>query len=166
MGRRGRNIPRTKAMEYVAGYMPLNDISARDLQFSEGQWVRAKSCDTFCPCGPALATSDQVKDPQDLAIRLFLNGRLMQNSRTSRMIFPVTRVIEFISEVITLEPGDIIATGTPSGVGVFRDPPVLLKSGDEVKVVIEKVGVLVNYVVDEKGRKVKGRPKRIKKVFD
>lgn len=166
IGRGGRHIPEAAALRHVAGYMPLNDVSARDMQFSEGQWVRAKSCDTFCPCGPALATTDHVKDPQSLRIRLALNGRIMQEASTCDMIFPVKRLIAFVSEAITLEPGDIISTGTPSGVGAFRDPPAFLKAGDRVSVVIEKVGVLTNRVVDEKGRRIRTKQGRMKKAFD
>ena len=152
IGRGGRHIPRARALSHVAGYMPLNDVSARDFQSRDGQWVRAKSCDTFCPAGPAIATTDVVKDPQALRIALYLNGECMQSASTAQMIFPVASLVAFISEVITLAPGDIIATGTPSGVGVFRDPPRLLAPGDDVRVVIEKVGTLANRVVAERGR--------------
>ncbi len=166
IGRGGRNIPEHTALEHVAGYMPLNDVSARDLQFSDGQWVRAKSCDTFCPCGPALATSDEVGDPQTLSIKLILNGEVMQDADTSQMIFSVSQLISFISNVITLTRGDIIATGTPSGVGVFREPPVLLREGDDVKVVIEKLGVLQNPVVAEEGRVAGDAGESMTRVFD
>jgi len=165
VGRGGRHIPEKDALRHIAGYMPLNDVSARDFQFSDGQWVRAKSCDTFCPCGPALATSDEVGDPQKLAIGLTLNGQVMQDASTSQMIFPVARLVSFISEVITLEPGDIIATGTPSGVGCFRDPPVFLAPGDTVEIRIEKVGVLRNRVAAEKGWKPARAPRRQRRVF-
>ena len=153
IGRGGRHIPRQTALRHVAGYMPLNDVSARDMQFSDGQWIRGKSCDTFCPCGPALVTADEIKNPQRLGVKLVLNGTVMQDARTSEMIFGVAFLISYLSKVITLRPGDILATGTPSGVGYFRDPPVLLKPGDEVQVRIEKVGVLTNPVVAEKGRR-------------
>jgi len=147
IGRRGKAIPAEHAFEYVAGYMPLNDVSARVWQFGDRQWVRGKSCDTFCPTGPHLTTRDEIPDPHALAIRARVNGVTMQDSHTSKMIFGVPELIEFTSASITLEPGDIIATGTPEGVGAFRKPPVFLKPGDVVEVEIEKLGVLRNPVV-------------------
>jgi len=147
IGRRGKAIPAAHAFDYVAGYMPLNDVSARVWQFGDKQWVRGKSCDTFCPTGPYLTTLDEVPDPHALAIHARVNGVTMQDSHTSRMIFRVPELIEFTSASITLEPGDIIATGTPEGVGAFRKPPVFLKHGDVVEVEIEKLGVLRNLVV-------------------
>ena len=147
IGRRGKAIPDAHAFEYVAGYMPLNDVSARVWQFGDKQWVRGKSCDTFCPTGPHLTTRDEISDPHALAIRARVNGVTMQDSNTSKMIFLVPQLIEFISASITLEPGDIIATGTPEGVGAFRKPPVFLKPGDVVEVEIEGLGVLRNPVV-------------------
>jgi len=122
IGRRGKAIPAAHAFEYVAGYMPLNDVSARMWQFADKQWVRGKSCDTFCPTGPHLTTHDEIPDPHALAIRARVNGVTMQDSHTGKMIFRVPELIEFISASITLEPGDIIATGTPEGVGAFRKP--------------------------------------------
>jgi 2-keto-4-pentenoate hydratase/2-oxohepta-3-ene-1,7-dioic acid hydratase in catechol pathway len=147
IGRRGKAIPAAHAFDYVAGYMPLNDVSARVWQFGDKQWVRGKSCDTFCPIGPHLTTHDEVPDPHALAIRARVNGVTLQDSNTSKMIFRVPELIEFISASITLEPGDIIATGTPEGVGAFRKPPVFLKPGDVVEVEIERLGVLRNPVV-------------------
>ncbi len=147
IGRKGKAIAAGDAMQYVAGYMPLNDVSARAWQFSDKQWVRGKSCDTFCPIGPALTTRDEVPDPHALGICARVNGTTLQDSNTSKMIFRVPELIQFISEGMTLEPGDIIATGTPEGVGVFRTPPVFLKAGDIVEVEIEKLGVLRNPVV-------------------
>lgn len=147
IGRRGKAIPAAQALEFVAGYMPLNDVSARVWQFADKQWVRGKSCDTFCPTGPHLTTRDEIPDPHALAIRTRVNGVTMQDSHTSRMIFRVPELIEFISLSITLEPGDIIATGTPEGVGAFRKPPIFLKPGDTVEVEIEGLGVLRNPVV-------------------
>jgi 2-keto-4-pentenoate hydratase/2-oxohepta-3-ene-1,7-dioic acid hydratase in catechol pathway len=147
VGRRGKAIRAAHAFEYVAGYMPLNDVSARVWQFGDKQWVRGKSCDTFCPTGPYLTTSDEVPDPHTLAIRARVNGVTMQDSHTSKMIFGVPELIEFTSASITLEPGDIIATGTPEGVGAFRQPPVFLKPGDVVEVEIDRLGVLRNQVV-------------------
>jgi len=147
IGRRGKAIPAAHAFEYVAGYMPLNDVSARVWQFGDKQWVRGKSCDTFCPIGPHLTTCDEIPDPHALAIRARVNGVTMQDSNTSKMIFRVPELIEFISASITLAPGHIIATGTPEGVGAFRKPPVFLKPGDVVEVEIERLGVLRNFVV-------------------
>jgi len=149
VGRKAKGIPAGNAYEYVAGYMPLNDVSAREWQFGDKQWVRGKSPDTFCPTGPFLTTRDEVPDPHALSIFARVNGATMQNSNTSRMIFHVPQLIEFISASITLEPGDIIATGTPEGVGVFRKPPVFLKPGDVVEVEIQQLGVLRNHVVAE-----------------
>jgi len=147
IGKRGKAIPEAKALDYVAGYMPLNDVSARAWQFADKQWVRGKSCDTFCPTGPYLTSSDEIADPQNLAIRARVNGTTLQDSNTSKMIFKVPQLIAHISASITLEPGDIIATGTPEGVGAFRNPPIFLKAGDVVEVEIEKLGVLRNPVV-------------------
>ncbi|HEC21519.1 MAG TPA: fumarylacetoacetate hydrolase family protein, partial [Chloroflexi bacterium] len=134
------------AYEYVAGYTIVNDVSARDVQFADKQWVRGKSFDTFCPMGPYLVTPDEVGDPHRLAIRCRLNGQLMQDSSTAEMIFRIPELIEFISRTSTLLPGDIISTGTPDGVGVFRDPQVFLKAGDVVEVEVEKLGSLRNPV--------------------
>jgi 2-keto-4-pentenoate hydratase/2-oxohepta-3-ene-1,7-dioic acid hydratase in catechol pathway len=150
IGKRGKAITAQKAYEYVAGYLPLNDVSARAWQFADKQWVRGKSCDTFCPTGPYLVTRDEVPEPHNLAIQARVNGTVLQNSNTGKMIFHIPQLIEYISASITLEPGDIIATGTPEGVGAFREPPIYLKAGDEVEVEIEKLGVLKNPVVDAK----------------
>jgi 2-keto-4-pentenoate hydratase/2-oxohepta-3-ene-1,7-dioic acid hydratase in catechol pathway len=147
IGRKGKAIAAQEAYEYVAGYMPLNDVSARTWQFGDKQWVRGKSCDTFCPTGPHLTTRDEVPDPHSLFIRARVNGVTLQDSNTSKLIFRIPELIEFISASITLEPGDIIATGTPEGVGAFRQPPLFLKAGDVVEVEIEKLGVLRNRVV-------------------
>jgi 2-keto-4-pentenoate hydratase/2-oxohepta-3-ene-1,7-dioic acid hydratase in catechol pathway len=147
IGRKAKAISAEKALEYVAGYMPLNDVSARAWQFADKQWVRGKSCDTFCPTGPYLTTRDDVPDPHALSICARVNGITLQDSNTSKMIFRIPQLIEFISASITLEPGDIIATGTPEGVGAFRRPPIFLKPGDVVEVEIKKLGVLRNPVV-------------------
>lgn len=149
IGRRGRRIPVEQAYDYIAGYMAFNDISARDLQFKDGQWVRAKSCDTFAPTGPWLVTRDEIPDPHGLAIELKLNGSTMQSDNTSNMVFKVHQLVSFVSQGITLEPGDIISTGTPAGVGAFRREPVFLAPGDIVEVIIEKIGTLRNYVTSE-----------------
>ena len=133
----------------VAGFVCLNDVSARDLQFGDGQWTRGKSLDSFCPIGPSLVPAAAIPDPQALAIRALLNGELMQDSTTANMIFTVAEIIAYITKTMTLEPGDLIATGTPAGVGVFRDPPVLLKAGDQVTIEIDGLGSLTNPVLAE-----------------
>jgi len=147
IGKVGRHIPVESALDHVAGYMPLNDVSARDLQFSDGQWVRGKSCETFAPCGPALVTRDDVPDPHALRIGLTLNGRSMQDSNTSNLIFKIPFLVHFLSQVFTLKPGDIVTTGTPPGVGCFRKPPVFLREGDTMTVWIDGLGRLTNKVV-------------------
>jgi 2-keto-4-pentenoate hydratase/2-oxohepta-3-ene-1,7-dioic acid hydratase in catechol pathway len=147
IGRRAKGISEAEASDYVAGYMPLNDVSARRWQFADKQWVRGKSCDTFCPTGPWLTTADAVPDPHALAIQMRVNGEMVQNSNTSNLIFHIPMLIAFISEAISLEPGDIIATGTPDGVGVFRKPPVFLRPGDVMEVEIEGLGTLRNRIV-------------------
>lgn len=147
MGRRGREIPESKAYDYVAGYMVFNDVSARDIQFSDGQWFRGKSFDTFAPIGPYLTLREQVSDPQNLKMWMKINGEIMQDSSTKNMIFKIPYIISFISDVMTLEPGDIIATGTPSGVGVYKKPePRLLKVGDIMEAYLDELGVLRNPV--------------------
>jgi 2-keto-4-pentenoate hydratase/2-oxohepta-3-ene-1,7-dioic acid hydratase in catechol pathway len=150
IGRRAKNVSADRAYDYVLGYTALNDVTARDFQFGDGQWQRGKSCDTFAPMGQTIVTADVVPDPQKLWIKLTLNGQTMQDSNTDQMIFGVARLIEFLSETITLEPGDVIATGTPAGVGFARNPPVFLKPGDEMEVNIEVVGGMNNPVVEEK----------------
>lgn len=147
IGRRVRGVSVENALEAVAGYLCVNDVSARDLQFSDKQWVRGKSLDTFCPVGPSLVPASQVPDPQALRIRAILNGRVLQDSTTANMVFGVAELIAFVSQAITLEPGDLIATGTPAGVGIFRQPPVLLQPGDEITIEIEGLGALANPVV-------------------
>ena len=146
MGRHCRNAPRGEALDYVLGFTIINDVSARDFQFADGQWQRGKSCDTFAPMGNYIATKDEIPNPHSLGIRLRLNGRTMQDSSTSQLIFGVEDLVAFLSETITLEPGDVIATGTPSGVGFARQPPVFLKDGDVMEVEIEGLGVLANQV--------------------
>ncbi|HKC86561.1 MAG TPA: fumarylacetoacetate hydrolase family protein [Blastocatellia bacterium] len=147
IGKRASKVSEADALNYVFGYTCLDDVSARDLQFSDGQWVRGKSLDGFCPIGPFITTGDEIADPQGLKIEGILNGEVMQSSNTKMMIFNVAYLIHYISQGITLEPGDVIATGTPEGVGVFRKPPVLLKDGDVFDVVIEKLGALRNTFV-------------------
>jgi 2-keto-4-pentenoate hydratase/2-oxohepta-3-ene-1,7-dioic acid hydratase in catechol pathway len=130
----------------AAWFTCVNDVSARDLQFGDGQWTRAKSLDSFCPVGPALVSAAEIPDPNALRIGSSLNGETMQDSTTANMIFDVAEIIRFVSEAITLEPGDLIATGTPAGVGVFRKPPVFLRPGDEIAIEIDGIGRLVNRV--------------------
>jgi len=142
--RTARNVSPKEAFDYVAGYTIVNDISARDVQFSDGQWVRGKSFDTFCPVGPYLVTPDEVGDPHQLAIRCRLNGQLVQDSNTSELIFKIPELIAFITKTSTLLPGDIISTGTPHGTGAFREPPIYLKPGDVVEVELDKLGILRN----------------------
>jgi 5-carboxymethyl-2-hydroxymuconate isomerase len=144
IGRRCRNVAEDEALDRVFGYTCLNDVSARDLQFADGQWTRGKSLDTFCPVGPVVVTADEIADPQRLDIRCEVNGRTVQAANTSEMLFPIARLLAFCSAAFTLEPGDIVATGTPAGVGVFRDPPTFLGDGDVVTVDIESVGRLTN----------------------
>jgi 2-keto-4-pentenoate hydratase/2-oxohepta-3-ene-1,7-dioic acid hydratase in catechol pathway len=144
IGRRARRVSVEQALDCVFGYTIVNDISARDLQFPDKQWVRGKSLDTFCPLGPVIVTAGEIPDPQALAIKCQVNGRYLQNSSTSEMIFGVRELIASLSRSFTFEPGDLIATGTPAGVGVFRKPPVFLQNGDTVIVEIEGIGRLEN----------------------
>ena len=147
IGSPARNVSEAEALDYVFGYTNCNDVSSRDLQFSEGgQWTRSKSIDTFCPLGPYLVSADEVPDPQDLSIRSIVNGEVMQDGTTSDMIFSVAALISFLSTGMTLMPGDVILTGTPAGVGFARDPKVFLKPGDEVTIEIEGLGSLTNPV--------------------
>lgn len=147
IGRRASNVKREDALDHVFGYANFNDVSARDFQFADNQWQRGKSCDTFAPIGPFIATADEISDPQGLSIKFRLNGETMQDSSTKQMIFGVAELIEYLSRYFTLEPGDIIATGTPPGVGFARKPPVYLKDGDVADVEIAGLGVLSNPVV-------------------
>jgi 2-keto-4-pentenoate hydratase/2-oxohepta-3-ene-1,7-dioic acid hydratase in catechol pathway len=177
IGRRARRVAAGDASAHVAGYLAANDITARDLQGSkpalregergDGQWLRAKGSDTFLPLGPCLVTADELGDPGDLAVRGYHTpasgpgaGRevRVQDGRTSDMVFPVADLVAFISASITLEPGDLVVTGTPSGVGVFRDPPVFLVPGDVVRVEVEGIGSLANPVVDADGSVPAGSP--------
>jgi len=144
IGKTIHKCPKTEVMDAIFGYTCANDVSARDLQFGDGQWVRGKSLDTFCPLGPWITTADDIPDPHLLDIRCSLNGQIMQNSNTSMMIFKLPELISFISHNCTLMPGDIILTGTPHGVGTFREPSIYMKDGDEIVVEIEKIGRLVN----------------------
>ena len=146
IGRRTSRVSVDDALACVEGYVVANDVSGRDLQFSDGQWVRGKSLDTFLPVSDVVPASE-VPDPQALPIRAVLNGEVMQDSNTSNMIFGVAEVVSFVSQAITLEPGDLIITGTPAGVGAFRDPPVWLKPGDEITIEIDGLGRITNPVI-------------------
>ena len=151
IGKTARNVPADRALEYVFGYTCANDVSARRWQkhAGGGQWIRGKSFDTFCPLGPVIVTADELADPQSLPIRSVLNGRTMQQSNTSDMIFPVAELIAFISRSTTLLPGTVILTGTPEGVGFARKPPVYLADGDTIEVTIDGIGTLSNPVRGE-----------------
>jgi len=141
-----KGVSKENALEAVAGYLVANDVSARDLQFSDGQWTRGKSPDTFCPVGP-LVSADEVGDPHALWIRAILNGETVQDSTTANLIFGIDEIVSYVSQTSTLEEGDLILTGTPAGVGVFREPQRLLQPGDEITIEIDRVGSLTNPVV-------------------
>jgi 2-keto-4-pentenoate hydratase/2-oxohepta-3-ene-1,7-dioic acid hydratase in catechol pathway len=151
IGKQCKNARKQDALKFVLGYTCANDVSARDWQrdWGGGQWCRAKSFDTFCPLGPCLVTADEIPNPNALAIKTILNGQVMQDWNTNDMIFDVPALIEFLSGSMTLEPGTVILTGTPHGVGFARTPPVYLKPGDTVTIEIEKIGALTNPVVEE-----------------
>ena len=144
IGRMARDVPVSEALDFVFGYTVVNDVTARDIQAAEAQWVRAKSLDTFCPLGPVVVTADELPDPQALAVRSRVNGETMQDSRTAEMIFGVAELVSQLSRSFMLRPGDVIATGTPLGVGAFRDPPRFLADGDVVEVEVEGIGTLEN----------------------
>lgn len=147
IGSRAKEVSERDALDHVAGYMPFNDISARDLQLATSQWTPGKALDTFGPCGPALVLAAEVPDPQALRVRTRVNGRLVQDGSTADMIFPVAQTIAFLSSAMTLEPGDLVVTGTPAGVGFTRKPPLFLRDGDVVEVEIDGLGTLINPVV-------------------
>jgi 2-keto-4-pentenoate hydratase/2-oxohepta-3-ene-1,7-dioic acid hydratase in catechol pathway len=146
VGAQAKNVSKESAFEVVAGYLCANDVSARDLQFADGQWTRGKSPDTFCPVGP-MTPRNEISDPHALAIRAIVNGEVLQDSTTANLIFGVDEVIAYVSQTTSLEPGDLILTGTPAGVGVFRDPQRLLQPGDEVTIEIEGLESITNPVV-------------------
>ncbi|MCL6600938.1 MAG: fumarylacetoacetate hydrolase family protein [Alicyclobacillus macrosporangiidus] len=147
IGKRGRNISEAEALDFVGGYTAFNDITVRDWQHRTPQWLQGKSFDKTGPIGPALVTADEIPDPHNLSIRLWLNDELRQDDNTQRLIFNIPYLISFISQVMTLEPGDIIATGTPGGVGVAMEPKGFMKVGDVVRVEIERIGILENRIV-------------------
>jgi len=150
IGRRCKNVSVEEARQCIFGYTVFNDVSARDIQFKDRQWTRGKSFDTFAPIGPYIVLADQVGDPNNLRIRTWVNDELRQDSTTANMVFNVYEIVHHLSRVMTLEPGDLIATGTPAGVGVFMKPqPKFLRAGDRIIIEIERVGRLENYVVEE-----------------
>jgi 2,4-diketo-3-deoxy-L-fuconate hydrolase len=146
IGRRTRHVSPSEALSHVLGYTCVNDVSARDLQLGDGQWMRGKSLDTFCPVGPWIVTTDDIPDPQSLGIRCLVNDELVQDSSTANMLFDVDQIVSHVSQAITLEPGDLIATGTPAGVGFTRDPARYLRPRDVVTVEIDRIGALTNPV--------------------
>lgn len=147
IGKEGKRIKKADAFDYIAGYTVMNDVSGREAQFSDQQWFRGKSFDTFAPMGPALVTTDEIEDVHNLNLTTMVDGVTMQDGNTKDLIFDIPTIIEFISEDITLIPGDIISTGTPDGVGIFRNPPIVLKEGNVVECSIEKIGTITNRVV-------------------
>jgi acylpyruvate hydrolase len=147
IGRRCKDVAPRDAFKYIAGYTIFNDVTARDVQLGDRQWVRGKTPDNLTPVGPHLVTADEIPDPCDLGIRLWLNGQLMQDSRTNQFIWDIPYLVNFLSTSFTLEPGDIVATGTPGGVGFVRQPPVFMHPGDRVRVEVEGLGALENEVI-------------------
>jgi 2-keto-4-pentenoate hydratase/2-oxohepta-3-ene-1,7-dioic acid hydratase in catechol pathway len=148
IGELARHVPHEEAFDVVAGYLCANDVSAREAQFGDGQWFRGKGYDSFCPLGPRFVPAEELGDPSDLRIQQRLNGELLQDSRTSNLIFDIATLIAYASNVLTLQPGDLILTGTPEGVGYFREPKVTLRPGDVVEVEIERIGILTNTVAE------------------
>ena len=146
IGETVRDVSKENALEAIAGYVVANDVSARDLQFADGQWTRGKSPDTFCPVGP-MTPRDEIADPHALAIRAVVSGDVLQDSTTANLIFGIDEIVSYVTRTTTLEQGDLILTGTPAGVGVFRDPQRLLQPGDEITIEIDGVGSLTNPVV-------------------
>jgi 2-keto-4-pentenoate hydratase/2-oxohepta-3-ene-1,7-dioic acid hydratase in catechol pathway len=146
IGRQATKVSEADAYDYIAGYTVTNDVSGRDIQFRQEQWHQGKSYDTFCPMGPYLITKDEIPDPNTLSVKLVLNGETLQDSNTDNLIFNVPTLVSRISHIMTLFPGDLISTGTPAGVGVFRDPKILLKSGDYMETYVAGIGTLKNNV--------------------
>ena len=146
IGKQGREVPEDRVYEFIAGYTILNDVTARDMQSRDVQWFRGKSCDTFAPTGPCLVTRDEIPDPHNLKMSLTVNGQTMQNANSGEMIFKIPYMISYLSQSLTWEPGDILSTGTPAGIGAGRTPPVFLKPEDTVSATIERIGTLTNPV--------------------
>ena len=149
IGRRGRHVSRDDAADYIAGYLIVDDVTVRDWQFRTPTWTMGKSFDTHGPIGPWIVTTDELRDPHQLDLRTFVNGELRQESNTKQLIFDCFTLVEYFSTAFTLEPGDIIATGTPGGVGILHKPPQILKAGDVVRVEIEGIGEIENPIIDE-----------------
>jgi 2-keto-4-pentenoate hydratase/2-oxohepta-3-ene-1,7-dioic acid hydratase in catechol pathway len=149
IGKKAKNIPTSEATKHIFGYTILNDISARDYQFKDGQWTRGKSFDTFAPTGPCITTANQIRDTANLTVRTWVNGELRQNSTTRNMAFSVSEIMHHLSRVMTLEPCDIVATGTPAGVGFAMKPPKYLQHGDVVRIEIQEIGTLENTVKEQ-----------------
>jgi acylpyruvate hydrolase len=147
IGKTCKNVSEKKTLDFIAGYTVINDVTARDLQMNDGQWVRGKSLDGFCPMGPCIVTTDELGDASKLKMQTKVNGEIKQDSSTSNLMFNVRKIISYLSKSFTLEPGDVIATGTPAGVGFFREPPEFLKIGDKIEMYIEKIGYLRNKIV-------------------
>jgi acylpyruvate hydrolase len=150
IGRKGRRVPRERALEYIGGYMIFNDVSASDLTELDKQVLRGKTFDNFAPCGPYLLSADEIPDPGNLDLKLWVNDRLLQDSNTRELVYDVPMLVSFLSEIFTLEPGDIVATGTPGGLAKFRTPPTFMKVGDVCAIEIEKLGRLANRIVAER----------------
>ena len=150
IGKRAKNVKADDWEEYVFGYTCVHDVSARDFQLATSQWTIGKTFDTFGPMGPALVSKDEISQPNNLRIRFELNGKILQDSNTDQLVFDVPDLLAYLSQVMTLEPGDIVSTGTPSGVGMARKPPIFLKPGDVCKVAIEGIGELVNHCVGDR----------------
>jgi len=148
ISKQGKRINKTDAFDYVAGFTVMNDVSGREAQFSDSQWFRGKSFDSFAPTGPFIVTPDEIDDVNNLRLTAVVDGEIMQDGNTRDMVFDIPAIIENVSEDITLIPGDIISTGTPAGVGIFRDPPVVLKPGNVVECYIEKLGTIINKVIN------------------
>ncbi len=149
IGKRASRVSEAEAMDYVGGYTCMNDVTDREAQAKDGQWVRSKSYDTFGPIGPVIIPASDIPDPHNLKIEARLNGKTMQSSNTKNLIFNIPYLIAYISRTITLEAGDVITTGTPHGVGTFWKPPIFMQPGDEIEIEIEKIGILKNSVVAE-----------------
>ena len=147
IGKKGKNISQHQALDHIAGYTVFNDITARDLQRDHRQWFKGKSLDTFAPMGPYLVTKDEIHNPHNLKLSLKVNGKIMQESNTSKMYFRIPTLLESLSQDMTVEPGDIVATGTPAGVGFMRKPPIFLQNGDVVEANIDQIGTIKNSVI-------------------
>lgn len=154
VGHQAKRISIENASEFIAGYTIMNDVSARDMQMRDGQWFRGKNCDTFAPLGPWLVTADEIREPANLKLQMRVNGKMRQNSNTSNLVFSPSALLSFLSQSLTLEPGDVISTGTPGGIGYYAHPKVFLQPGDIMEVEIDNIGVLRNTVTEEADERV------------